>query len=828
MTSIAARFREVAAAAPDAVALIAPRARYTYADLDRWSDAIAADIVERDASGSQPMAIITRDPIALIPAALGAVKAGHFFVVLDANDPAERIAMILDASGAALTLVDVDRGASSLVIRALPDHAPVAPQRAPNELVQLVFTSGTTGKPKAIANRQHGFVERLIQQSKLTGRGVGERVSYTALPGFARATYEIFGSLLNGATLCAFDARSESLDALAELIRRERISTLTLTPALFRRFMKSAPADLDLSSVGKLRLGADVVTVPDIEAYKARFPRGCTLERAFNASETGLVLHMTIDHDTPIPGPLAPIGRPPSAVTVRVIDDEGNDVGLDEVGELVVRSPYIANGYWNAPELTAEKFRFDENGATFFTGDLVKFDANGLFYFIGRKDARLKIHGRRIDPLEIESALLASPGTREAAVVGKPDAHGELRLVAYVAMKEGAPCIPRELRVAVRQALPSFMVPSRIHEVDALPISPAGKIDRQALVQRIDPVVARDVVAADDLERSLLDIWSRVSGTAVAPHDDFFDDLGGESIVAAQLVSEVHRLLGRSMPLSLLLELNTVAKMADYLRTRAETDIERTAIALQPNGTRPPLFCVSGKGGSVMIFRELAALLGPDQPFYGLTHHGFANDAFPKTFAALAACYADAIRAIQPEGPYSLAGYSAGGLIAFDVARQMSRAGDEIAFVGLIDSAAKSSRVASWKRPFKHVSLLWRKPSQYAPRYARAIARRMGLLRKHAPSDLQKMNRIFDSIHPRDSLQPYAGRVTLFLASHGWGFDGTTPDLGWNQFCGELDIVSIAGEHHTVIREDVESLASALGDALRNTGQRRAINAISP
>lgn len=819
MTSIAERFREVVDSAPDAIALIAALGRYTYAELDRWSDAIAIDLVARNAPRELPIAIITRDPIALIPAALGVIKAGHFFVTIDAGDSEERIAKILEASGATTRLTDP--------ITPLPLASPVEPRLStivPNDLVQLVFTSGTTGAPKAIANRQQGFVERLIAQSAITGRAAGERVSYTALPGFARATYEIFGSLLNGATLCAFDARTETLDDLANLVRRERISVLTLTPALFRRFMRSAPDDLDLSSVRKLRLGADVVTVPDVEAYKARFPPDCTLERSFNASETGLVLHMTLTHDTPVPGPLVPIGKPRRGVTVRVIDDEGNDVADGEVGELVAHGPHIAHGYWNAPELTAQKFAFDETGVTFFTGDLVKRDEAGLYYFVGRKDARLKIHGRRIDPLEIESALLACDGIREAAVVGKPDAHGELRLAAYVTMHEGKPLVARDVRTALRRTLPSFMIPSRIHALDALPVTAAGKVDRRALVNLVDPErpAAQKNEASDELERTLLEIWSRATGNPVSLHDDFFDDLGGDSIVAAHLVADVHRLLGRSMPLSLLLELNTVAGMADYLRTRAETDVERIVIALQREGSRPPLFCVAGKGGGVMTFRELATLLGPDQPFYGLTHHGFALDAYPKTFAAIATCYADAIRAIQPEGPYYLAGYSAGGAIAFDMARQMTRAGDAVAFVGLIDTSAKIERIASWRRALKYIELLWQQPKRYTLRYWRALARRIGLMPRNIPAGIAKWNRVFESIHRRDVLKPYEGRVTLFLASHGWGYDGTSRDLGWQALCEELDIVPIRGEHHTVFGEDVGSLAAAMNLELQKARQRAA------
>lgn len=834
-TSIAERFRQIVASSPEAVALTSPRARYTYADLDRWSDAIAADLIAAKGPVTQPLAIATRDNVALVAAVLGAIKAGHFFVVIDAADPDERIAMILAASGAALALVDAERPpAATASLHRIPIAGSArgsqlaarsdAPARSANEWVQIVYTSGSTGSPKAVATRQRSFVERIVSQAAVNGRSAGERVSYTALPGFARATYEILGSLLNGATLCAFDARNETLDALAAFIRREQVSILTLTPALFRRFMQSAPGDLDLSSIRKLRIGADVVTVADIEAFKARFPRSCTFERGFASSEAGQVMHMSITHDTPIPGPLVPIGRPRPGVHVRLIGDDGNEVADGEPGELVVRSAHVAEGYWNAPELTAQTFAFDEGQRTTFTGDLVKRDGDGLYYFVGRRDSRLKIHGRRIDPLEIETALVTFAGVREAVVVGKPDAQGELRLVAYVVMPAEKPFLPRELRVALRDKLPPSMIPSQLYSLEAMPMTGAGKVDRNALTRRTDVVEARSADGAGDLERSLLEIWSRITGTAVGVDDDFFDDLGGESVVAAHLVTEVHRVLGRSMPLSLLLELNTVSRMADYLRAREEADIERTAILVQRgDDVHPPLFCVSGKGGSVMIFRELAALLGSQQTFYGLTHHGFSTEAFPKTFAALAACYADAIREVQPEGPYYVAGYSAGGVIAFDVARLLSRSGHEVAFVGLIDAAASSQRPPSWKRYLKHISLLREKPMNQAPRYARAIARRALRLVRHAPpTDMQEMNRIFDSIHRRDALLPYAGRVTLFLARHGWGYDGATPDLGWRALCDELDIVPVNGEHHTVIRDDVDSLANAMASALEKARARSA------
>ncbi|HEX8251914.1 MAG TPA: amino acid adenylation domain-containing protein, partial [Thermoanaerobaculia bacterium] len=557
-TSIAARFREVAASMADAPALVSSRGRYTYAEIDRWSDAIAADLIAADAPLDAPVAILTRDPLALVPAVLGAVKAGHFFVVIDASDPEERIEAIVRAAGATVCLIDevtsARGGARALRIRAFAPSANEErpPDRAANELVQLVFTSGTTGTPKAVANRQRGFAERSVRAGARTGRASGERVSYTALPGFARATGEIFGSLLNGATLCAFDARSERLESLAAMIERERISILTLTPALFRRFVRALPAGIDLSSVKKLRIGADVMTVADVDAWRARFPRTTTLERAFNATEAGMVLHISIEHDTPIPGPLVPIGRPLPNVEVWLIDEDGNVVPDGEIGELVVRSPNVVHGYWNAPELTAEKFTFDPerpDTPTFRTGDLVRRDSDGLYYFVGRRDSRLKIHGRRIDPLEVESALCAHPSVREACAVAQVAADGEARLVAYAVTS----ATPRELRKALRGTLPAWMVPARVYVVDALPMTASGKVDRHALAQRVEPLEQMEGNATEDLEQTLRAIWSRVLGMSVRVDDDFFDDLGGDSLNAAEIVSEVSRVTGRSLPLSLLL-----------------------------------------------------------------------------------------------------------------------------------------------------------------------------------------------------------------------------------------------------------------------------------
>jgi amino acid adenylation domain-containing protein len=821
VTSIAEAFRRTAARYAQQDALTSRNTRISYRELDQWSDAVAAALIARELPLDAPIALVLEDAVALVPAVLGAIKAGHAFVAIDATDPDERVAAILSASGASVRIGDRD----ILPLRERSQPAAL-PSRPPNELVQLLFTSGTTGRPKGVAHRQRGLVERALRQSAVTGREAGQRVSYTALPGFARATYEILGSLLNGATLCAFDARRETLDDLATFIVREQISVLTLTPALFRRFLQVMPADLDLSSIRKLRIGADVMTVADVEAFKKRFPRTCTLERGFNATETGMVTHLTITHDTPIPGPLVPIGRPRPGMHVRLVDEQGNDVAEGEPGEMLVTGSLVASEYWNDAELSAQKFiqdPADPDRQTFRTGDLVKRDTDGLHYFLGRTDSRLKIHGRRIDPLEVEAAILQHCGVREVVAVGKPDAQGELQLCAYVVMNPGVPFVPRTIRAALRANVPPSLIPSLLFALDAVPITRAGKVDRAALQARIEPEDRRDPIKAEDpIEQALLALWSRVLDRPVDPDEDYFDDLGGDSIRAAHLVAEVQRTLGRTMPLSLLLELNTVSKMADYLRTRA--DQERLAVVVQTGSSdRLPLFLVSGKGGSVIVFREFARQLGPEQPVIGLTHDGFVPQTFPRTFAAMAACYVDAIRRIQPEGPYQLGGYSAGGLLAFDVARQLTQAGHAVRFLGLIDTALDNRLVPRWKRVLKHADLLRKHPRSHLPRYATAISRRVRATVRwmrgqgfdlYPEVQVPPLQQAYMAVRKREAVQAWSGHVTLFVARHGWGTDAIAPDLGWKPYCAELEIVDVDGEHLTVLREDVASLGRAMREAL--------------
>jgi amino acid adenylation domain-containing protein len=842
-TSVAEYFRGVARSIPGAIALRSGDRRYTYAEIDRWSDAVAARLAALAAPRDCPVAIVAATNVPLVPAALGVVKAGHFYMTVDALDPDERIALLLRQANVAVCIVDSPErsspamsGRDILPLGTVPTDAGQDPRPSqPHDLLNLVFTSGTTGRPKAIATRQHGFVADAVRRP--AREAPGSAVMFKTLPGYVRAN-TILGPLLNGSTLVAFDARDESLSALASFIVREKLTSVRISPAVFRRLMREQPPELDLSAVRRVRCGTDIVTPADVELFKRHFPRGCVFEHGYASSETGGgVFSIRIDHDTPVPGPLVPMGHPATGVEVRLLDDEGKDVPDGEPGELFVTSDGVVDGYWNDPELTAERFTSDPRNPgrrTFRTGDLVMRDAAGMYYFAGRKDFRIRIHNRRIDPFEVENALLACSGVREAVAVAKPDHYGEMRLVAYVVMSAGHPCEPRAIRRDMRARVPVWMIPVQIHALDRMPVSPtSGKVDRKGLMARQDPPPpARDSGASDDLERRLVEIWSRILGMPVHVHDDWFDDLGGESIAAAHLVTALEKDVTTAIPLSLIVELNTVRKMAEYIRSPKP---EKPLAVLIQRGTdagRPPLFITAGAGGAVVKYRALAQAMGAAYTVYGIHAHGFSVRNFPKSWAGLLGAYADAIRSIQPNGPYFLAGYSSGGSTAVGLADWMRKHGEEVAFVGAIDTAAKAPLLNFWRRALNRISTLVEHPRRIArlPNLFRKRLRKKTrrLLRNqyleqgpHIPKWLADTRQDLQRATKSNAKIRYDGDVVVFRARDGVVTARSDKDLGWSRVpVRSFRIVDVDGDHGTVLDADVQSLAQAMVNELEEARMR--------
>lgn len=857
------RFEFIAARVPQRLALRGHGREWTYAQLNRDSNGIAHEIRRVAPAGHGRVASLVEQSPLMVLATLGTLKAGRTCTALHPSMPQAALRSIMAdvRPDLLLTTVALERDARALaqglcpvlvLERVRPEGAreDVNPQRnvTPRDASTLFYTSGSTGQPKGVIKSHRAVLHRVWLSAQHDAITVDDRQSLLTHCSFSASESDLFGALLQGAAVCTFDLASRGFAEFRQWLESEAITLLHPPVLFFRRFLSTLEPHQRFPFVRLVALAGDVVLPEDVRRWRQHASPECVVLHRFSITETAMLTVARFDSEVDLSPEVLEAGSPVEGKTLRLIDREGAPVRHGETGELLVESEYLADGYWNRSEETAMKFSDGPDGRTrmYRTGDLGRFTDDGAFVFAGRADHQLKIRGYRVELREIDAALMQLDAVKEAACVARHD-QGEQRLTAFVVWHDGRSCSVSELRARLRDRLPEWKIPDQFHSVAVLPSTLNGKVDRQQLSAQIAhaaPLQEAAGTLTDQDERTsgsrrvILAIWERVLRTSVRLDDTFFDDLGGSSLDALAIVDAIHQQTGRRLPLSLLMELNSVRKLADYLD--AVPDRERILIAVQRAGRRPPVFCVSGKGGSVMPLRGLADRLGSDQPFFGLSYHGFAPETRPSTLAALAACYVDAIREQQPDGPYALAGFSAGGLIAFEVARQLASAGQAIAFLAMLDTSASTLQAPRWKRARRFIPILRRRPAAFLARVARSLARRVLRVREvlgRGPSPSVPPlaeNRYYESLQLLSSVQPWAHPVTLFLAREGVGATCALPDAGWSRLCGSaVEIIPVDGEHTTILHEDLDGLAHAFADALARARRRmiradRSVGEISP
>jgi pimeloyl-ACP methyl ester carboxylesterase len=361
-------------------------------------------------------------------------------------------------------------------------------------------------------------------------------------------------------------------------------------------------------------------------------------------------------------------------------------------GQLYIGGAGLAKGYLHDEQKTSASFVVNPaNGERLYkTGDLGRFLPDGNIEFLGREDFQVKVQGYRIELGEIEARLQEYAGVDLCIVIVREDTPREKRLVGYVVAKAGATVDPEQVKEHLRAKLPEYMVPVAIVVLERLPLTPNGKVDRKAL-----PAPARSTAelsftsaaSRDSLDLQLIKLWEKVLNVRPVGLRDNFFDLGGNSLVAVRLFSEMRKLFGRSFPLSVLFQAPTVEKLADMIRKGGWSPQWISLVPIQPGGSKPPFFCVHGGGGNILIYRELARHLGEDYPFYGLQARGLdESEDYLTTVEAMAESYLREIRELQPEGPYYLGGFCMGGQVAFEMAQKLVRDGERVNLLFAIDA----------------------------------------------------------------------------------------------------------------------------------------------
>ncbi len=707
-------FEEQVKRMPDAVAVVFEKDSLTYRELDNRASQLAHHLCSLSVGPGVLVGLCLERSREMVVALLGILKAGGAYWALEENLPEERFRLMLADAQPRVLLVrkksvehyfslagktPADSPTGTITVAAIEDLLESSPQKIisnarPNQAgdpAYVSYTSGSTGKPKGVVVPHRGVV-RLVKGTNYVSLNAEETLLHLSPLSFDASTFEIWGALLNGGRVVLLPPGPPTLAEIGGAIRRHGITTLWLTAGLFH-LMVDERLD-DLKPLRQLLAGGDVLSPEHVRKARRSLP-GCRIINGYGPTEnTTFTCSYEVQDERELAAGV-PIGRPIANTRVYVLDSHLQPVPVGVAGELFAGGDGVARGYLHQPQLTAERFIPDPfsgkpDARLYRTGDLARWRPGGNLQFLGRLDSQVKIRGYRIELGEIEAALRAQPEIGVAAVVVREDMPGDKRLVAYLAAKDKEKPNASILRMRLAKKLPDYMIPAAFVWLDQLPLTASGKMNRKVLPA---PEGSAGNVSNESgqpvnlLELELTRIWRRIFKREDIGRQDNFFALGGHSLMAARLAAEIDKLLKCKLPIAALFQSPTIESLARRLTDENWAPLWSSLVPLQPQGSKQPLFLVHGWGGDVFGFLEMAKLLPPDQPIYGIQAVGLdGQSARHITIEEMAAHYVREIVSFQPDGPIYLAGFSMGGVIAYEIAQQLHRLGRRVALLALLDS----------------------------------------------------------------------------------------------------------------------------------------------
>ncbi|RSM81605.1 non-ribosomal peptide synthetase [Kibdelosporangium aridum] len=675
-------FEAQVARTPDAPALVDGAQQLTYLELNDRANRLARWLVDRGAGPGELVAIALPRSAAYVVAILAVLKAGAAYLPLDSEWPAERIRLLLDEAQPVLVLRGDEEtpGASGAN---LADSDRISPLR-PHDAAYVIYTSGSTGRPKGVVVEHRSVVSYLSWTSREYEGMHGTSLVHSPFS-FDLAVTPLFTPLVVGGCVHLTDLLDPS-GHLEDVLRRFPTTLLDATPSHVE-LLDELPAGCSPSA--ELLLGGEQLVAEQLTTWRQRHPNTVVYNVYGPTEATVSAAEFRIEPSTELsPGPV-PIGRPMGNVRLYVLDGRLSLVPPGVPGELYVAGAGVARGYLNRPELTSARFVADPFGPPgsrmYATGDRVRWRADGNLLFLGRFDDQVKVRGHRIEPGEVAAALMSHAAVTRAAVVADNG-----RLVAYVVCS--SPVDRSELRTHVSRTLPEYMLPAAFVLLDQMPLTSNGKLDRQALpaVEYHSEKPARQ--AQTDTERVLAGLFAEVLEVPEVGVDDNFFTLGGHSMLAVRIVGRIRATLGNEVPLRAIFEAPTVASLADRLNSSGDDDPVTTLLPLRTvPDAKTALFIVHPAAGLSWCYSTLTPYVPDGMAVYGLQAPGLADAAYyPGDLDQMAAGYVRTIRAVQPSGPYRLAGWSFGGVLAHAIATQLQQAAEQVDFLALLDGYPSS------------------------------------------------------------------------------------------------------------------------------------------
>lgn len=831
--------------------IVTKNKRMTFGDVDVLSRQIAEAISQINPPPATGVGIYLKDPCLVIPCMIGIMKSGNYVVVMDVTAPEQVQRSIIQDAGITLVISNtknLDNARTTLGnqiqfinLDALDPNCDPDIKSAKyscDEIAQILFTSGSSGKPKGAIKDYRFHVHAVYIHSKSFDYQPEDRLLQLSSFTFSGILNAVFAALLIGYSIYYYDIPEDGLASLPDWINENKISLYHSTPSIFRSIYSSLKPGIAFPTVRIFSLGGEKRLKSDLLSARKIFPGMSIVRLGYTGTEMHSVTVGMYPLEELLKMEVLPSGTPYEDVYLEIWNEEGKPVPRGEEGEIVVYSQSLARGYINNPELTRQKFipDLDHPGwQRFKTGDLGKILNNDQLVHLGRIDNMTKIRGIRIELDTLEGLISTYPGVSQAVAKVFEDKKGSKKLVCYFVPETGSLISSADMRRYLAARLPSQQLPNFFISLDTLPLTSTGKLAKNELPT---PSFSRPAMAVpyqvptNTLESKLVAIWEECLGIqGVGVLDDFFD-LGGDSLVAVFMFSAIEDSLGKSLPVSTLLNAPNIHELAMILADDTKLDSHPTLIPVNPNGKRDPLFFIPGKGGYPLRIRHLSKKVDPDTPVYAFQYAFSANPSkTTPTLEILAAQFFIEIKNLPHSDSVTLVGESMGGLIAYEIGRLMVSSGSKPPLIVLLDTYMSQNEAPDlyhdrkllpyYAMLIKKHSLIWvnsdwEGKKEYLRFYRKSLlTKAMHHIRGHFFKPLKKKRDLLmkkikqtevQNVHltMNYTAKPYPGRVLLVKATRG--VESQDYAYGWESAqVGQLIVESLDCYHGSMLFEPAVS-----------------------
>jgi amino acid adenylation domain-containing protein len=820
-------------ATPDKIALSFENQNLTYAQMNMKANQLAHFLLKKGVKAGTLVGIHLPRSLDLVIAVLGILKTGAFFVPLDPSYPALRLVFMITDSDTTLVLSQsnlaeafAEQDIEVIFLDQEEERISLEPSENPacevisNDLAYVIYTSGSTGKPKGVPICHRSVVNFLTSMRERPGITPDAVLLAITTLSFDISMLELLLPLIAGAKVVL--GKSEIINdgqLLSQIISEQGVTVMQATPATWNLMLEAGwGGDHRL----KILCGGEPLTR---DLANQLLSRCAELWNMYGPTETTIwsSIEQVLSAEETIT-----IGRPIANTEMYILDGSLGPVPVGVAGMLFIGGEGVSDGYLNRPELNSQKFILNpfKPGSQlrlFSTGDLARYLPDGRIECLGRNDNQIKMYGFRIELGEIEAVLSDHPAVQSCVVIVNESVTGQKSLVAYIIPKYEQLPPSGELRTFLRAKLPNYMIPSSFVSLKTFPYTPSGKLDRQALRALSSPPDDGYLAPRNEIERELVKIWEEVLDTNLIGVNRNFFEMGGFSLQALRLLNKVEELFGIRLPIATIFQYPTVESMAHIIDSKVEQPDWSLLVPIQPNGIKPPIFCIHGAGGGVIGYSRLAHRLGMDQPLYGLQSKGFDDNQEPQDqIEDMARTYLKEIRTIQPRGPYYLLGYSFGGIVAYELACQIRAQDENVALLAILDAyiLSRSEAIKQLWRPKNLIKFILNLPAWLIDQWQNRFSRNY---KQEIPKEHKKVFQAHVNSMVKYRPGVYDGKVTLFRVSTMSLLRSFDPEFGWERLAKDgVETHLIPGSHSNLLDDlYVEELARLLASCIDRASSQR-------